>query len=204
MTGVQGIILAGGQGQRLGGEDKGLTDIRGRPLIAYVLAGLRPQVQRIAINANRNRAAYEALGHSVFADEFPNYPGPLAGIAAGMAAARAEQVQFTACDTPHLPADLVARLQRSLAGGAPAAAPHDGIRLQPTHALIRRDQVRAARAALTAGHRSPLAWLESIGTAVVDCQDVAECFSSLNTPADCAAFAAESRPFDSRPAPEHE
>ena len=86
MHGVSGIVLAGGLGRRMGGVDKGLQLLHGRPMIAHVLARLAPQVDDIVINANQNLERYAAFGHRVVPDEIGGYAGPLAGLHAGLAA----------------------------------------------------------------------------------------------------------------------
>jgi molybdopterin-guanine dinucleotide biosynthesis protein A len=82
---VTGIVLAGGQGRRMGGVDKGWVELAGMPMIAHVLRRLTPQVADILINANQNLERYRALGHPVFADTVGGFAGPLAGLHAGMA-----------------------------------------------------------------------------------------------------------------------
>jgi molybdopterin-guanine dinucleotide biosynthesis protein A len=95
---VTGVILAGGQGRRMGGSDKGLVEVEGWPLIDHVIAALAPQVQQLLINANRNIEAYERYGHPVVPDELPGFQGPLAGMLAGLRNATNTYVVFVPCD----------------------------------------------------------------------------------------------------------
>lgn len=128
MTRPPAIILAGGRATRLGGGDKGLLDLDGRPMLARIIDRLAPQCDGLALNANGDPARFARLGLPVLADGLPGLPGPLAGILAGMdwAAARgADRVVSVAGDTPFLPADLVARLAAQ--GAAQEAAQGNGI-----------------------------------------------------------------------------
>jgi molybdenum cofactor guanylyltransferase len=79
MPEVTGLVLAGGQGSRMGGVDKGLQVFRGKPMVAHVIERLAPQVDELLINANRNPADYGRFGHRVIADEIEGFAGPLAG-----------------------------------------------------------------------------------------------------------------------------
>ena len=128
---VTTVILAGGQGSRIGG-DKGLKALRGRPLIEWVIGSLRAQDTDIVISANANEAAYAAFGYPVVADAMPGYAGPLAGVHAAMQrAARQEAGAWLAsvpCDTPFLPHDLIARLLAAADGADAAVAVAEGRR----------------------------------------------------------------------------
>ncbi len=116
---IAGVILAGGRSQRMGGGDKVLRPLGGRPMIAHVIDKLSRQVQRIAINANGDPARFAAFGLPVIADGAAGSRGPLSGILAGMrwgAEIGADHVVTVAGDTPFFPADLVARFRRALTG----------------------------------------------------------------------------------------
>lgn len=140
MNNTLGLILAGGRGQRMGGADKGLIEWQGRPMAAWVLDAMRPQVGAVWISANRNRGRYAALGpDDVLADaDGSPFGGPLAGVQAALrqAAGRWEWLWLAPCDLPLLPPDLCAALHGAR-GRAPAVLPRtpDG-RLQPVHALL--------------------------------------------------------------------
>ena len=119
---ITGLILAGGRARRMGGQDKGLIPLAGRPLIAWVIAALQPQVGRILISANRNQADYAALGFPVIEDEaggaeLAGFQGPLAGIAAAMTLAETPWLLTLPCDAPLPPADLASRLATALVHG---------------------------------------------------------------------------------------
>jgi molybdenum cofactor guanylyltransferase len=115
------IILAGGLGRRMGGGDKSLLEIAGRPMLARVIERLSPQVQQVAINANGDPARFASFALPVVADTIPGFAGPLAGILAGMrwvetAAPEAAYVVSAAADTPFFPADFVAKLTEACGG----------------------------------------------------------------------------------------
>jgi molybdopterin-guanine dinucleotide biosynthesis protein A len=120
---VAGILLAGGQSRRMGGGDKCLLPLAGRPLLAHILERIRPQLRALAINANGPPERFAAFGLPVVADSVAGYPGPLAGILAGLdwAAAAAPGCAWLVSipsDAPFLPQDLVPRLMQGVAGGA--------------------------------------------------------------------------------------
>src|SRR5437588_766908 len=105
---ITGVILAGGQGRRMGTIDKGLVSIDGRPMVAHVLGRLRPQVDEILINANQHRVEYEAFGYPVLADAIGGFAGPLAGLHVALTHASFARVATVPCDSPFLPEDLIA------------------------------------------------------------------------------------------------
>ena len=107
---ITGLILAGGMGRRMGGADKGLLLLHGRPLAALSLERLRPQVGSLFISANRNLDIYAALGPEVLPYLLPDYPGPLAGIHAALSRIETPWLATCPCDSPYLPSDLVERL----------------------------------------------------------------------------------------------
>lgn len=139
-----GLLLAGGRGQRMGGVDKGLLDWHGRPLAAWVLDALRPQVDAVWISANRNTERYATWGHPVLADtqlDPQGFGGPCAGVQTALQRLarqpeRWDWLWLAPCDMPRLPPDLAAALHAAR-GSAPAILPRtpDG-RLQPVHALL--------------------------------------------------------------------
>jgi molybdopterin-guanine dinucleotide biosynthesis protein A len=112
---VIGCILAGGLARRMGGGDKGLIRLGGRPILDHVVARLQPQVESLVLNANGDPARFAGAGLPVVADTIEGFAGPLAGVLAGLdwARTRAPQARYVvtaATDTPFLPRDLVARL----------------------------------------------------------------------------------------------
>lgn len=192
---VAGLILAGGRGRRMGGLDKGWVDWQGRALVAHVLERLLPQVQGVVISANRNLPRYRALGHPVVEDDqarFGIYPGPLAGMLAGLMQAPAHWVVCVPCDAPALPRDLVARLQAAVGDGdAPALAVAGG-RRQPVFCLLPRTLAPRLAQALAEGEHRPSVFLESVGAREVFFDDEGA-FANINAgaPADPPAQTAD-------------
>ncbi|VVE89317.1 molybdenum cofactor guanylyltransferase MobA [Pandoraea bronchicola] len=159
---ITGLILAGGRGQRMGGRDKGLQIFAGRPLAAHVAERLRPQIGTLLISANRNRDAYAALGAEVVSDETQDFAGPLAGMLAGLRAARTDYVLTAPCDTPYLPEDLGERLGAALnasLAGSPAAYAATAQGPHPVFALLHRSLADDLAATLAAGEHRVRAWL---------------------------------------------
>lgn len=188
---VTGVILAGGRARRMGGTDKGLHPLAGRPMIEYVLDALRPQVDSLLINANRNRDAYARYGYPVISDETGDFPGPLAGMAAAMAQARSGSILTVPCDGPWLPADLAPRLAQARAEAkVPICMAHDGERDQPVFALLDCALLPSLRTYLAEGGRKIDRWYAQCGVATADFSDCPEVFINVNTPEDSARVAA--------------
>ncbi|WP_163574604.1 molybdenum cofactor guanylyltransferase MobA [Halomonas faecis] len=177
---VTGLILAGGQGRRMGGCDKGLEPFAGRPLVGHVHERLEGKVAAVWINANRHLAEYEALAERVVSDRESGFQGPLMGIHSGLCAVATPWVLVVPCDTPALPHDLVSRLVTGLGEGDIAVA-HDGERLHPVVALIRTSLAADLAAALSDGERKIDRWYARHAWRAVDFSDCPEAFANLNT-----------------------
>jgi molybdopterin-guanine dinucleotide biosynthesis protein A len=186
---ITGLILAGGQGRRMGGVDKGLTPLRGRPMVAWVIDRLHPQVHEVIINANQNRDDYAAFGHRVVGDEIGGFAGPLAGLHAGLKVASHPFVATVPCDSPFLPGDLVQRLlAASLAGHADVAVARTGDQPHPVFALVRASVLGHLARFLEGGGRKIDAWYASLKVVEVPFDDQPEAFSNINTRDELAAF----------------
>ncbi|MGM0784305.1 MAG: molybdenum cofactor guanylyltransferase MobA [Pseudomonadota bacterium] len=177
---VTGLILAGGQGRRMGGCDKGLEPFAGRPLVGHVRDRLEGKVAAVWINANRHLAEYEALAERVVSDRESGFQGPLMGIHSGLCAVATPWVLVVPCDTPALPHDLVSRLVTGIGEGDIAVA-HDGERLHPVVALIRTTLAADLAAALGDGERKIDRWYARHAWRAVDFSDCPEAFANLNT-----------------------
>ena len=177
---VSGIVLAGGQGRRMGGVDKGLQLLRGRPMVEWVLERLAPQVSEVVINANQNAARYAAYGHRVVGDEVSGFAGPLAGLHAGLKVARTPLVATVPCDSPFLPADLVARLQAGL-GENDVAVAKAGEQAHPVFALVRSSVLGNLEAFLRGGGRKIDAWYGALRFVEVGFDAEADAFRNINT-----------------------
>lgn len=166
----------------MGGVDKGLVEFGGRTLVERVIERLQPQVKSALISANRNVDRYRGFGHPVLLDAddgLEPFPGPLAGILAGLRSATTPWLAVVPCDAPFLPADLVAHLAAALAG-ARAAVAHVGDKMEPVFCLLHVDLVDDLAAALANGERRTESWLRSVGAAPAVFL-VAETFANFNT-----------------------
>jgi molybdenum cofactor guanylyltransferase len=182
MTEVTGVLLAGGQGSRMGGVAKGLQPFRGKPMAAHAIERLAPQVDELLINANRNADEYARFGHRVIADEIEGFAGPLAGFERGLAHAAGQFVVTVPCDSPFLPHDLVLRLRAALdSAGAQLAVAKTGDQAHPVFCLMRRDVHASLQAFLSSGQRKIDRWYSQLAVVEVPFDDEAEAFLNINT-----------------------
>ena len=189
-------ILAGGEASRLGGRDKGLELLAGRPLIAWSVEFCRTHIAgktqgegelALVIVANRNLDEY-ARHARVLTDMASGFRGPLAGVAAALDDCATPLLLTMPVDSPEPPADLAARLLAAMdTGTTPAVVAHDGEGRQPLFALYRRDLSARAAAAAVAG-QGVWQWQDAIGAREVDFADRRQQFHNLNTPEDFAAY----------------
>ena len=182
---ITGLVLAGGRGSRMGGVDKGLQSHQGMPLALHALLRLQLQVGAAMVNANRNLAAYESMGVPVWPDPLADYPGPLAGLLAGLEHCDTPYLVTVPCDTPNFPEDLVARLAAALeAGGADiamAASLEDGqMRSQPVFCLLKAELLESLVAFLQSGERKVDRWTGQHRCVVVPFDD-SSAFFNANT-----------------------
>ena len=187
---ITGLILAGGRGSRMGGVDKGLQSHRGTTLVQHTLERLRPQVGPVIINANRNLDVYAALGVPVRPDALADFPGPLAGMLAGLEHCDTAWLATVPCDTPDFPVDLVARLAHALveadADIAMAATREEGVeRVQPVFCLLKATLRASLTAFLRSGQRKVDRWTAQHRCVQVVFDD-AEAFFNANTPEELA------------------
>ena len=185
---VTGIVLAGGLGRRMGGIDKGLVALHGKPMVAHVLARLAPQVDELLVNANQNLEQYAAFGYPVIPDDLAGYAGPLAGLQAGLSAAQHDLVATVPCDSPFLPQDLIARLKSALLEHqAQLAVAVTFNQPQPVFCLCQRSLLPHLTAFLDGGGRKIDAWYASLHTVEVNFDDENQAFKNINTPQELAA-----------------
>lgn len=179
---ITGIILAGGQGRRMGGADKGLVEFLGKPLISHVIQRLSPQVDEILISANREIENYAALGHPVISDAIAGFAGPLAGLHKGMTEARFPYVLTVPCDTPLFPMSLVERLMRGLTNcDADVAVAKTGIQAHPVFCLCRKTLLPHLEEYLQRGGRKFDDWYSSLDVAEILFDDAPQAFININT-----------------------
>ncbi len=192
---ITGVILAGGLGRRMGGVDKGLQLLNGRPLVAHVVERLMPQVDELLINANQNAERYAAFGHRVIADAIPDFAGPLAGLHAALAAATHPLVATAPCDSPFLPADLISRLFAAFsATEAELAVARTFDQPHPVFCLCRRSLLPHLTDYLTSGQRKMADWYATLKVVEVAFDDEAEAFENINTRAELGRFETPGRP----------
>lgn len=186
-SGTTAVILAGGMARRMGGQDKGLIGINGRPMIEYIIDALKPQVDHILINANRNIEQYERYGYPVIQDMMGDYFGPLVGMASGLQACNSDLVLSVPCDSPFVPPVLAARLNTALIENqADISVANDSERMQPVFALIRKHLLDSLLAYLNDGGRKIDTWYAEHELALADFSDWPDAFININTPEDKA------------------
>lgn len=183
---ITGLVLAGGRGSRMGGVDKGLQPFDGVPLALHALRRLQPQVGAMLVNANRNRAAYEAFGAPVWPDLLPDFAGPLAGFMTGLAHCETPYLVTVPCDSPLFPLDLVARLAAALEQNGAELALAAGFdrpgatepRTQPVFCLLHASLRASLERFIAGGGRKIDAWTAQHRTVIVP----------FDGPADVRAF----------------
>jgi len=194
---ITGLILAGGQGSRLGGIDKGLQNHLGEPLARHALQRLSPQVAHVMISANRNLDAYRLMGAPVWADA-PSavaHEGPLAGFIAGLEHCETPYLVTVPCDCPRFPIDLVQRLSQALeASGTDIAVAAtqfgDETRFQPTFCLMKKTVQGSLQRFMQSGERKIGRWVNAQPCVRVVFADTAA-FFNVNTPDDLAQLRAQ-------------
>lgn len=198
-TNIVGILLAGGLARRMGGGDKCLVPLAGRPLLAHVVQRLAPQVGAMVLNANGDAARFDGFGLPVQSDTVEGFAGPLAGVLAGLEwaalhAPGATHAVSVATDTPFFPTDLVARLRDAAsAEGRPLAVAASGGRTHPVFGLwplALLDNLREAVAGEAL--RKVDLWTARHGVAVAEFDSggddgSGDPFFNLNRPEDVAA-----------------
>lgn len=196
MTGFSdtlGVLLAGGQARRMGGGDKCLTALKGRPLLSYVIDRARPQAATLILNAGGDPARFAAFGLPVVPDVVPGFAGPLAGVLTGMEWARqnhpeAAFIASFATDTPFLPADFVIRCRAAMAvSGAPIAFAASAGRTHPVFGVFAVSLADDLRHALTVEDIHKIdRWTARHETAIAsfDNDGDVDPFFNINTPDD--------------------
>lgn len=178
---ITGLLLAGGLGRRMGGQDKGLVNFDGKPIASRVIERLQPQVGAFLINANRNLNAWQSYGVPVVSDVIGGFSGPLAGIHAGLTVCKTPWLASAPCDSPFLPNDLVEKLaEKVVAEQADIAVARCAGKLQPVFALLRTSLLPSLDRQLHSGQRKIQSWLETLNSVTVDFPDPAA-FVNINT-----------------------
>ncbi len=182
---VTGVIVSGGKARRMGGQDKGLVELSGKPMIEYVIETIKPQVNSIIINANRNLSQYKEYGYPVISDDLTGYHGPLAGIVSCMQVIDTLLMLSVPCDSPFVPNDLVERLYKQLEKEqADISVAHDGNRMQPVFSLIKTECLDSLLDFLNRDERKIDRWYAQHKVAITDFSDKPETFININKPED--------------------
>ncbi|MBE0437149.1 MAG: molybdenum cofactor guanylyltransferase [Methylomicrobium sp.] len=192
-TKVTGVILAGGLARRMNNQDKGLVLFHRRPMVSYAIDSIKPLVDQIIINANRNLDAYRQFGLPVVSDQNGNFEGPLAGILSAMTYTDAELLLVLPCDSPLITTDHLQRLLK--AGLSPAidvAVAFDGERLHPVFLAIKTALEPSLKNYLGSGERKIDRWLIKHRMIQVDFSDAPEVFVNVNTLAELSELEGQS------------
>ena len=176
-----GLILAGGAGRRVGGQDKGLLHWQGKPLASQVAARLRPQVSSLLISCNRNSEYYATLADATVSDSRRDFQGPLAGLEAAAGVVDSEFLIISPCDTPELPLDVATRLLDALIlSGKDISYAHDGERGQYLCAALRCTVLPSVTHYLDKDERAVHRWYAEHGATPVDFSDQPHGFNNYN------------------------
>lgn len=177
------LLLSGGRGQRMGGQDKGLLEWRGQPLIAHLQRLVRPLTDDLIISCNRNTERYATYADQLVSDDSPDFPGPLAGIRAGLAAARHAHLLILPCDVPQIDARLLADLRETLQRNPllPVMVRH-GEFWEPLICIVPTALRDAVESAWHAGERSPRKIFLQLGGVGLECPANDPRLANLNTP----------------------
>ena len=179
---ISAVILAGGQAKRMGGVDKGLQPLQGKPLFQFISDRLHSQVEHISVNANRNQAIYAVAGLPVFGDNIEGFQGPLSGILTALERSETDFVLFVPCDSPFFPDNLLEKLKSAVDfHGVSIAYVHDGEREHPTFCLMARSLKEKLAAYLAAGDRRMLRFMRQNGAVSVDFSENKAAFTNINT-----------------------
>lgn len=182
---ITAVILAGGQGRRMGGEDKGLLEFDGRSIVEILIEKLKLQQVGIVINANRNHDKYQSYGLPVISDELEDYQGPLAGFATAMKSVATDYILTLPCDGPFLADNFVDLfIEAQSLKQSPICVAHDGERLQPVYALIKIDLLDSLNQFLKSGDRKIDRWYAQHDYALVDFSTQKNMFGNINRPED--------------------
>lgn len=176
------LILAGGRGQRMGGRDKGLLEWRGEPLVAHVHRTVRSLSDDLVISCNRNQLAYAAYADQLVGDAEADFPGPLAGVIAGLQVARHEWVVLLACDAPLVDQGLIDALRQLAIDGNSAAMVRQCGYWQPMFSVLPRRLLPVLEQAWAAGERSLQKALLRETVQGLECAEDDHRLSNFNSP----------------------
>jgi len=183
---VTAVVLAGGMGRRMGGADKGLVRLHNKEMIVWVVEKLKPVVNHVIVNANRNLDSYQSLqdleGIELVADSLDGFQGPLAGFEAGMSATKTDWIYVCPCDSPAQSPDLLPHMfDTVMQENAEIGMAFDGKRTHPVFCLIKSELLSSLHEYLQSGERKIDLWFKQHHCIQVDCSDYAQSFININT-----------------------
>lgn len=179
---ITGVILAGGQGHRMGGVDKGLQLLNGKPLVQWVLERFAPQVDEILVSANQNDHVYQQWGYRILPDIYPNFIGPLAGLHAGLTACPTPFLATCPCDVPFLPKNLVQYLFQALTQNqAQMAIAQTANQLHPVFCVCTKEVLPQLSQFIEQGGRKMSDWHQTLKYVVVPFNEKVRSFRNINT-----------------------
>jgi molybdenum cofactor guanylyltransferase len=182
MDAISAIILAGGRASRMGGVDKGLITIQNKTFVQHIMERLKPQVDEILINANREIAQYQKYNLPVFQDLEPDFIGPLAGFQIGLQHCKYDYLLTIPCDSPFIPNNLATRLMQSLLEKkADIAVAKSDDSAHPVFSLMKKTVLPSLISYLAQGGRKVSAWQKCLEYIEVEFNDCSEAFINLNT-----------------------
>ncbi len=183
---VAGLIIAGGNGMRMGGVQKGLLEWHSKPLLEHIIDRLGPQCDFLTLNVNQQLDRYNQFGLPIINDhEYPQ-SGPLAGLYAGLSQISSDYLAIVPCDAPLLPRNLVEKLYAAAISHHGLAVVRTEHRIQPTFAIVNKSYLNSLKEFLDRGQRKTQLWFKENKTAIVEFPP--ENFININTPEDLASI----------------
>jgi len=177
---ITAVILAGGRSSRMGGDDKGLIEFRGKPMIGYACDVVQDKVSKILVSANRNHGAYQVYGE-VVEDNLANFQGPLSGISAALDVCSTPYLLVLPCDSPLITCELVDEIIAKMAiSSAQICVAHDGQIMHATFAMIKSEMQTSLNDFLASGERKMALWYRGQKLARVDVSDHLEVLTNIN------------------------
>lgn len=179
------VVLAGGQGRRMGGQDKGLIEYQSRPMISHIIDAIKLQTDKLVINANRNQSIYADFGYPVIEDSYSGFQGPLAGFFAAMQQVSTDYILTVPCDGKVIIDNYVEKMVTALNDtGSEIAVASDGTRLQPVYALLPVNLQNSLQQFLDAGDRKIDIWYQQHSMEKVEFIADTDLFANINSPRD--------------------
>jgi len=180
---IIGVIIAGGQGRRVGYQQKALLPYHDEPILKPILNMLSTQVSEVWVNANAELERYQPYSKNVYCDKYQGFLGPLAGMHAAWQYIESDWVVFVPCDNPNIPNDFVDRLISAYQKHPnPIVVVNDGERLQPLYLMMHRSMMQSLGKAIEIGHLSVNRWVKENAFTQANFADCCpHAFKNMNT-----------------------